>query len=239
MKSTQSLFIPLSFLSLLTLTVVNGLEALAQSKYNTKSSQSFTAQPATSKQNKIYRTYQSYPTFWPPVVGRTYPEIELLDLTGKKVKLSSFAGRLILLEPIGMSCPACQAYVGADKKGGFNGVSPQGGTASLETYLAEAGISPGDNRVVHVQLLLYGPNMGVPTLAEAREWARHFDFGRRNNEVILVGDKRYINQFRYVMIPGLQLIDKNYVLVCDATGHNPRSNLFSELIPLAGKLLRQ
>lgn len=236
MKSILPVFIYLSFLSLLTRSMVDGFAALAQSKYNTKPTQPFTAQAATSRQNKIYRTYK---TFWPPVVGRTYPEIELLDLTGKKVKLSSFAGRIILLEPIGMSCPACQAYVGADKRGGFNGVSPQGGTASLETYLAEAGISPGDNRVVHVQLLLYGPSMGVPTLAEAREWARHFDFGRRSNEVLLIGDRRYINQFSYDMIPGLQLIDKNYVLVCDATGHNPRSNLFSELLPLAGKLLRQ
>ncbi len=179
-----------------------------------------------------------YPTFWPPVVGRTYPEIELCDLTGKKVKLSSYAGRVILLEPIGMSCPACQAFVGGEKKGGINGVTPQGGTSSLESYLATAGVSPTDTRVVHVQLLLYGPNMGVPTQAEAQAWAKHFDFGRRSNEVLLVGDQRYINQHSYDMIPGMQLIDKNFVLVCDATGHNPRSSLFSELIPSLSKLLR-
>jgi hypothetical protein len=172
------------------------------------------------------------------VVGRTYPEIELCDLTGKKVKLSSYAGRVILLEPIGMSCPACQAFVGGEKKGGINGVTPQGGTSSLESYLAAAGVSPTDTRVVHVQLLLYGPNMGVPTLAEAQAWAKHFDFGRRSNEVLLVGDQRYINQHSYDMIPGMQLIDKNFVLVCDATGHNPRSSLFSELIPSVSKLLR-
>lgn len=181
---------------------------------------------------------RAVPTFWPPVVGRTYPEIELCDLTGKKVKLSSYAGRVILLEPIGMSCPACQAFVGGEKKGGINGVTPQGGTSSLESYLAAAGVSPTDTRVVHVQLLLYGPNMGVPTLAEAQAWAKHFDFGRRSNEVLLVGDQRYINQHSYDMIPGMQLIDKNFVLVCDATGHNPRSSLFSELIPSVSKLLR-
>lgn len=181
---------------------------------------------------------RALPTFWPPVVGRTYPEIELCDLTGKKVKLSSYAGRVILLEPIGMSCPACQAFVGGEKKGGINGVTPQGGTSSLESYLAAAGVSPTDTRVVHVQLLLYGPNMGVPTLAEAQAWAKHFDFGRRSNEVLLVGDQRYISQHSYDMIPGMQLIDKNFVLVCDATGHNPRSSLFSELIPSVSKLLR-
>lgn len=198
--------------------------ALAQAKLQ---------QPAQSKTQG-----RAVQTFWPPVVGRTYPEIELCDLTGKKVKLSSYAGRVILLEPIGMSCPACQAFVGGEKKGGINGVTPQGGTSSLESYLAAAGVSPTDTRVVHVQLLLYGPNMGVPTLAEAQAWAKHFDFGRRSNEVLLVGDQRYINQHSYDMIPGMQLIDKNFVLVCDATGHNPRSSLFSDLIPSVSKLLR-
>ncbi len=193
--------------------------------------------PAALAQAKL-QALRAVPTFWPPVVGRTYPEIELCDLTGKKVKLSSFAGRVILLEPIGMSCPACQAFVGGEKKGGINGVTPQGGTSSLESYLAAAGVSPTDTRVVHVQLLLYGPNLGVPTLAEAQAWAKHFDFGRRSNEVLLVGDQRYINQHSYDMIPGMQLIDKNFVLVCDATGHNPRSSLFSELIPSVSKLLR-
>lgn len=193
--------------------------------------------PAAWAQAKS-QALRAVPTFWPPVVGRTYPEIELCDLTGKKVKLSSFAGRVILLEPIGMSCPACQAFVGGEKKGGINGVTPQGGTSSLESYLAAAGVSPTDTRVVHVQLLLYGPNLGVPTLAEAQAWAKHFDFGRRSNEVLLVGDQRYINQHSYDMIPGMQLIDKNFVLVCDATGHNPRSSLFSELIPSVSKLLR-
>ncbi|MDQ5937724.1 MAG: cytosine permease [Cyanobacteriota bacterium erpe_2018_sw_21hr_WHONDRS-SW48-000092_B_bin.40] len=214
-------------LCLLSLSGLLSQAALAQAKSQAKSQA-----PVQTK-----ALVRAFSTFWPPVVGRTYPEIELCDLTGKKVKLSSYAGRVILLEPIGMSCPACQAFVGGEKKGGINGVTPQGGTSSLESYLAAAGVSPADTRVVHVQLLLYGPNMGVPTLAEAQAWAKHFDFGRRSNEVLLVGDQRYINQHSYDMIPGMQLIDKNFVLVCDATGHNPRSSLFSELIPSVSKLL--
>lgn len=219
----------LCLLSLLSVPSFVCRAALAQSKTQAQLQTKTQAQPATLR---------AVPTYWPPVVGRTYPEIELCDLTGKKVKLSSYAGRVILLEPIGMSCPACQAFVGGEKKGGINGVTPQGGTSSLESYLAAAGVSPTDTRVVHVQLLLYGPSMGVPTLAEAQAWAKHFDFGRRSNEVLLLGDQRYINQHSYDMIPGMQLIDKNFVLVCDATGHNPRSNLFSELIPSVSKLLR-
>ncbi len=240
-RSKKSAALTICLIGLLLIPSLVGQAAWAQGKSQAPIQSKTPAQAKTqvpaSKQVQPH-ALRPVPTFWPPVVGRTYPEIELCDLTGKKVKLSSYAGRVILLEPIGMSCPACQAFVGGEKKGGINGVTPQGGTSSLESYLAAAGVSPSDTRVVHVQLLLYGPNMGVPTVAEAQAWAKHFDFGRRSNEVLLVGDQRYINQHSYDMIPGMQLIDKNFVLVCDATGHNPRSSLFSELIPSVSKLLR-
>ncbi len=177
-----------------------------------------------------------FKTFWPPVVNQFYPELELCDLSGKRVRLSSFAGKVILLEPIGMSCPACQAFVGGDKKGGINGVAPQSGLSSVDALLAAQGVSSSDPRLVRVQLLLYGPTLNAPTLAEAQAWAKHFDFGRRNNEILLIGDQRYINQHSYNMIPGFQLIDKNFVLRCDACGHNPKSNMYTELMPMVAKL---
>lgn len=178
-----------------------------------------------------------FKTFWPPAVNQFYPELELSDLSGKRTKLSAYAGKVILLEPIGMSCPACQAFVGGDRKGGINGVQPQTGLSSVEALLKAQGVSTSDPRLVRVQLLLYGPGLAAPTLAEAQAWSKHFDFGRRSNEVLLLGDQRYINQHSFNMIPGFQLIDKNFVLRCDACGHNPKSNMYTELIPMVGKLL--
>ena len=46
---------------------------------------------------------------WPPKIAEPYPDLQLIDQTGKTVKLSSFKGKVILLEPLGMTCPACQA----------------------------------------------------------------------------------------------------------------------------------
>lgn len=183
------------------------------------------------------RSTSSYKTFWPPVLNQIYPDIELTNIDGKRVKLSSYAGRTILIEPIGMSCPACQAFVGGAQKGGLNGVSPQGGLPSMDKMLSEAGVSPQDNRLVRVQLLLYGPSLQAPSLAEAQAWAKHFDFGKRPNELILLGDKRYINDSSYNMIPGFQLVDKSFVLRSDSTGHSPRNNLYSELVPMVRKVL--
>jgi len=40
---------------------------------------------------------------WPPVVGERYPHVELQDISGKTVRLSSFEGRVLVIEPIGMT----------------------------------------------------------------------------------------------------------------------------------------
>lgn len=43
------------------------------------------------------------PFAWPPTVGDAYPDVELLDHTGATVRLADFAGKVIVVEPIGMT----------------------------------------------------------------------------------------------------------------------------------------
>ena len=40
---------------------------------------------------------------WPPSVGQMYPDLELKDHNGETVHLSSFRGKVLLIEPIGMT----------------------------------------------------------------------------------------------------------------------------------------
>ena len=174
---------------------------------------------------------------WPPILNSPYPDVEMQTISGKKVKLSSFAGKVILVEPIGMSCPACQAFVGGDKKGGLNGVVPQGGLPSMDSLLAQQGISAQDPRLVRVHMLLYGPTMAAPSLKEAQAWAEHFDFGKRPNEVVVFADSSFQNAGSYNMIPGFQLIDRNFILRSDSSGHNPKNNLYKDLLPLLKRSL--
>lgn len=175
---------------------------------------------------------------WPPKLNSKYPDLELMSSSGKKVKLSSFAGKIILLEPIGMSCPACQAFVGAEEKGVFQGGSSQPGLPSIDTMLKQNGIAANDSRLARVQLILYSPSLSAPSLDQAKEWAKHFGFGEAKNELILIGDQSYINSASYNMIPGFQLIDKDFVLRCDATGHNPTNDLYKELLPMLKQSLQ-
>lgn len=175
---------------------------------------------------------------WPPQLDSKYPDLELMSTSGKKVKLSSYTGKILLIEPIGMSCPACQAFVGADTKGGFEGGSAQTGLPSIESMLEKNGISPSDSRLVRVQLLLYSPSMGAPTLEQAQAWGKHFGFGNGANELILFGDSSFINNASYNLIPGFQLVDKDFVLRSDATGHSPKNDLYRELLPLLKSSLK-
>ena len=45
----------------------------------------------------------SPPEPWPPVVGERYPDLELRDWQGERVQLSSYEGKVLLIEPIGMT----------------------------------------------------------------------------------------------------------------------------------------
>ena len=40
---------------------------------------------------------------WPPQVGQRYPDVTLRGLDGERVSLSDFEGKVLLIEPIGMT----------------------------------------------------------------------------------------------------------------------------------------
>jgi hypothetical protein len=75
--------------------------------------------------------------FWPPRVGEAYPNLKLLNTSGERVEPSSFRGRVILVEPIGMDCPACNAFAGGSRSGGFQGVRPQAGLPAVDEILRD------------------------------------------------------------------------------------------------------
>lgn len=162
---------------------------------------------------------------WPPKVGLYYQDLTLLDHEGRQVQLSSFKGKVILLEPIGMNCAACNAFAGGNRPGmkGFQGTGVQAGVKSAEEFMSRwSDVDFSDPRLVHVQLLLYNMQMQGPTPEDARLWREHFKLDRHSNMVVLAGGPGMINQASYDMIPGFQLIDRNFVLRYDGAGHNPK-----------------
>jgi len=182
----------------------------------------------------VERTFQ-----WPPKLNEPYPDLELLDQTGRRVRLSSFKGSVILLETTAMSCAGCQAFCGAHKLGAFGGAVPQADLKSIEEYFPQysGGIELADPRLVYVQLLFYNFKLQAPSPDEARKWAAHFKMDRAKNRVVLAGTPEFLGKETYDMIPGFHLIDKNFIFRADCAGHAPRHNLYTELLPLVPKLL--
>jgi len=180
------------------------------------------------------------PDPWPPRVGEPYPDLELLDAQGRRMHLSSLAGRTILLEPIGMNCPACNAFAGANQpgRGGLNGLKPQGGLPSIFESLEQwaGGVSLDDGRLALVHLLLYDYGMQAPDVEDARHWDEHFEVSRHGG-VVLVPARDLRGPASYKMIPGFQLIDDRFVLRYDSSGHRPRHNLWQELLPALPAIL--
>jgi len=181
---------------------------------------------------------------WPPEIGKAYPNLQLRNSLGERVSLESFKGRVILVEPIGMDCPACNAFAGGNRAGatGFDGIRPQASLPDVEEMLREygGGISLDDERLVIVHLLLYKPGRkGPPSVELGRRWAKHFGLVGKENMIVLIGEEYLIGKASYAMIPGFHLIDRDFVFRYDAAGHHPRHDVWRELMPALPGLLAE
>lgn len=177
---------------------------------------------------------------WPPVAREAFPDLVLSDQTGTTVHLSDFAGKVILVEYAAIPCVGCQAFAGGKRHGGFGGFQVQTGLESIEDYAKTySGVALGSDDVVFVQILLYGASLSAPTQSEVAAWADHFQMDRQSNQIVLRGDASMLGQQTYEMIPGFHLIDRDFILRSDSCGHDPADNLYSDLLPLLGRLARE
>jgi hypothetical protein len=181
------------------------------------------------------------PAVWPPRVGEPYPDLHLVDQTGNVTALSAFKGHVLLVEMIGMTCPACQGFSGAKRLGTFGGVTSDGGLPSIDELLPQyaRGVTLPSDDLILVQILLFDMQMGAPTADDARAWAAHFHRDVANHQYVLAGGPALHNQASFVMVPGFHLVDRKLVLRWDATGHNPRHNVYTELLPAIPSILQE
>jgi hypothetical protein len=181
--------------------------------------------------------------FWPPRLGQEFPDIELIDQTGKTLKISNFKGDVLVIEYVGMNCPACQAFAGANRSGigPYQNNAVAGGLKSLGEYcpIYAEGITLSDPRVTFVQVLLYDTRMGPPTPEDARKWAKHFRLDPAKKQYVTVPTEDMRGAASYNLIPGFQLVDQSFILRADSTGHNPKDSLYQTLLPMLPKLLEK
>lgn len=98
-------------------------------------------------------------------------------------------------------------------------------------------VSLEDEDIVFVHLLLFGMDMQAPSLADAREWAEHFGIAGRPNHVVLLADPRMLGGKTRSMVPGLQVVDRDFVLRYDSAGNGSKHDLWTETLPGVKALL--
>jgi len=176
---------------------------------------------------------------WPPKLGQAFPDIAFVNYDGTEIRLSQFKGKVVLVEPVGMTCTACNAFSGGNRVGGIRDVRPQGDLGSLEDYIYDycGGVTLQHPDLVLVQVLLYDLTLEAPDLEDARIWAEHFGFDRDPNVYVVVAKGDLRSDASWKMIPGVQLVDTDSVVRYDATGHRPRHNLWTQLLPAVPGLI--
>ena len=107
---------------------------------------------------------------WPPQLDQPYPDLELINHADQSVRMLDFKGKVIVVEYIGMTCPACQAFSGAHEIEAYGNIVPQRGLEAIKDYFPRyTGLSLEDDRIVFIQMLLYSMSMGTPTPEDAKE----------------------------------------------------------------------
>tara|TARA_R110001592_G_scaffold3525_12_gene19901 strand:+ start:3096 stop:3779 length:684 start_codon:yes stop_codon:yes gene_type:complete len=196
---------------------------------------------ANNQFSGILPTLDNKPSPWPPIVGQPYPDLDLIDQEGQDFKLSYLKGKVIIIEPIGMNCPSCQAFSGGHDYGAYQNNPVEGYSKSFRKifpYYAK-GLQLPSNDIAFVQILLYDMKMDAPTKEDAQSWARHFHIKKDDNHFVTVFPYDMRSPASFKLIPGFQLIDRNFILRVDSTGHSPRHNLYKQLIPLTPKFVAQ
>lgn len=169
---------------------------------------------------------------WPPKLGMKFPSVALTDHDGRPFSLDSLRGKPVLVEFVAMTCAACQAWSGAHTHGVFEQLAAQQGLKSIEEYYRQftRGLDLFDGQVAFVQLILYDTALKAPSKEALSAWRRHFHFDQHPNVFIVTGGEALCNSESFKRTPGFALLDKEGVMRFEALGHNPRHNLYTELL---------
>ncbi|GEM_PF-6188884 len=154
---------------------------------------------------------------WPPIKSKTYPNLDLLSLSGKSYELEQLKGTPFIVIPIDMRSANSQVQVGAKTYGSLNNVSLSGAIVnSLESQIGKAFYQK--IRIVH--LILYNSGGEAPSTKDLRTWSSHFQLAGMRNHMVLGARDRHILWSKKKLTYGCQYVNNEFKLEVDATHGN-------------------
>ena len=66
---------------------------------------------------------------------------------------------------------------------------------------------------------------------------KHFRIPPDSNRLVLAGTSAMATAEGRKLVPGVQLVDGQFLLCADSTGESPQDNLIRDLLPLLARLL--
>ena len=158
--------------------------------------------------------------------------MHLVDEQEKDFSLDQLRGKPTLVEIVAMSCAGCQAFSGGNQFGGFGGFPAQDDLKSIEHYVKDFGKTElFSDKINFVQIIIYNLQLKAPTPKELGAWRSHFHLNDHPNTFILSGGEPLASRASFYMIPGFLLLDSNLKVLFDATGHQPKYDLYRQLLP--------
>ena len=176
---------------------------------------------------------------WPPVVGKPFPQFDLFDHANNQFSFDNLRGKPTVIEFISMTCAGCQAFSGGNEFGPYGGLASQADLESFETYFEQyAGFDLHSPEVNYVVVIVYNDKLESPTAQDLSAWRKHFHMESDRNTYV-VSSPELASGDSFKMIPGFMLLDRGQSVVFDSTGHKPKHNLYTELLPGVKPLLRK
>lgn len=174
------------------------------------------------------------PAGWPPTIDAPYPDIELTNQSGVTFKLSDYKGKVIIIIPINMNNAHSQALENALFFGSYEGAPYARNVIALDEeikkYAPELRLPHDD--LIFIHLIFHDISYGTPDIQDADAWARHFQRQKSDNHIVAIPHQRIPTYAANALVPGVQLIDRNFILRADSTGATPKTKLREVLIPM-------
>ena len=178
-------------------------------------------------------------TNWPPVCGNRFPKFDLFDHADNRFSFDGLRGKPTVIEFISMTCAGCQAFAGGKEYGPYGGLASQANLESFGTYFHRyAGLDLYSGAVNFVVVVVYNDKLQSPTAQDLSDWRDHFHMERHENTYV-VSSSELASGDSFKMIPGFMLLDRDQTVVYDSTGHQPKHDLYTELLPGVKKLVRE